>query len=115
MLFWSVKLNSPLHLRKSENKVDFQSSDVANRPAKLLHQFVRRQTFRHFTAWSISMKRVSRRHAGELVTSNSDNLKRLYSDVQRLKSLLGVLKCGSAAGAATYTAADERSKNPTIH
>jgi hypothetical protein len=59
------------------------------------------------------MKAVFKRHAGEVVTY--DSLKRLYSDVQRLKSLLGILKCGSVAGAATYTAADELSKNPTIH
>jgi hypothetical protein len=51
----------------------------------------------------------------EAATSDCDALKRLYSDVQHLRTLLGVLKCGSAAGPSSVTAIGNLNPGHTVH
>ncbi|WP_156180800.1 hypothetical protein [Bradyrhizobium sp. LTSPM299] len=50
----------------------------------------------------------------EAEASDRDDLKHLYREVQRLRTLHGVLKCGSAAGPAS-SAVDNRNQSRTVH
>ena len=61
------------------------------------------------------MKTFPIRGHSEIVDSDRDDLKHLYREVQRLRMLVGVLRCGSPAGPLSLREADEFNHGRSIH
>jgi hypothetical protein len=100
ILFIDIRLNPRLNLCEPNKRVVFLSTNPPIFPsatAKSSRQYSARP-LRWFRCLEYLMKTFSVRRASEVPTSDWDDLERLYSEVQRLRKLLGVLKCGSAAG-----------------